>query len=178
MFRKEFIVVSIIVVLVFIFGIYISQNQSKLETEYPQQAIELESTDFMLSYNNNTLQIGSSESADVFKVFPHGDMLGLSTIYSPTNLDCLFTFTEHSDILHKVHISDDQLITARGLKVGDSFESVVDKYGNSYAWVHKVGNHEDFDAVYGSDNNCCIVFQVRNGLVTKIILQKDPPGRL
>jgi len=178
MFRKEFTFVTIIVVLVFIFGIYISQNQAKLETEYPQHAIELENTDFMLSYNNNTLQIGSSASTDVFNVFPQGEMLGLSTIYSPTNLNCLFTFTEHSDILHKVHISDDQLKTAREVTVGDSFESVVDKYGKSYSWVHKVDNSEDFDAVYGSDHNCCIVFQVRNGLVSKIILQKDPPGRL
>ncbi|MDD3852100.1 MAG: hypothetical protein PHD40_00415 [Syntrophomonadaceae bacterium] len=178
MFRKEFTVVIIIAVLVFIFGVYISQNQAKLVTEYPQQSIELEDTDFMFTYNNNTLKIGSSASADVLKVFPHGEILGLSTIYSPNDLDCLFTFTEHSDILHKMHISDDQIITARGAKVGESFDSVVDKYGQSYASVHKVDNLHDFDAVYGNDNNRCIVFQVRGGLVTKIILQKDPPGRL
>ncbi|MGI5879724.1 MAG: hypothetical protein ACOX6L_03900 [Syntrophomonadaceae bacterium] len=178
MYRKEFTFVTIIVVLVFIFGIYISQNQAKLETEYPEQNIALDNTDFMLSYNNNTLQIGSSASAAVFNTFPHGEMLGLSTIYSPTDLDCLFTFTEHSDILHKVHISDDQLLTARGVKVGDSFDSVVDKYGKYYSRVHKVDNQEDFDAVYGSDNNRCIIFQVRDGILTKIILQKDPPGRL
>ena len=96
----------------------------------------------------------------------------MSTIYRPDNLDCLLTFTEEENILHKAHINDPGLCTSRGIKLGDSMTRVVDTYGKNYASVFESGNQKDIDMVYGYDNNNSIVFQIRNNKVNKIILQK------
>lgn len=171
--RREYRAIIIIVILAALIGLYVVSTRSTLNIEYPEQLLVLADSDFTLNYNGYTIQIGQTPGEKVMSIFPEGKMLGISTVFSAGTDKILFTFTEDENIVHKVHIESPNLPTSRGSQVGDSFAAVTDAYGDNYAWVN-AGNRSDFDAVYGTDNNRCIVFQVRDDKVQRIILQLDP----
>lgn len=173
-FKNQYLIIITIVVVVYALGFYIANNQEPLDIMYPSEDTILNNDDFLVSFPKGELEIGSSSWEVVEQVLPEGKILGMSTIYSPQNIDCLLTFTEDENMLCKLHISDASIVTNRNVKVGDEFSVVIGAYGNNYASVSKKGNKTDFDAVYGADNSNSIVFQVRDNKVSKIILQKDP----
>lgn len=173
--KTEHLIVILTVVVVYVFGFYIANNQDPLDIVYPVEETILDSNDFLIELASGTLSIGSSTWDEVIEVLPEGKMLGMSTIYSPADIDALLTFTEDENILCKLHITDPNIVTSRNVKVGDTFDKVVESYGSNYASVARKGHSEDFDAVYYStDNDNSIVFQIRNNVVERIILQKDP----
>ncbi|NLB88423.1 MAG: hypothetical protein GX790_04235 [Syntrophomonadaceae bacterium] len=173
--KKEYLIILITVVLVYAFGFYIANNQDPLDIVYPNEDAILDSNDFLVEFANGKLAIGSSSWEEVVQVFPEGKMLGMSTIYSPANIDALLTFTEDENILCRLHITDPSIATSRNIKTGDSFSKVVETYGPNYASVSKRGNKDDFDAVYYcKENDNSIVFQIRNNVVERIVLQNDP----
>lgn len=171
--RREYRAVIVIVILAALIGLYVISTRSALNMEYPDQFLVLADSDFILEYNGHAIQIGQTPGEEVMAVFPEGKMLGISTVFSAGTDKILFTFTEDENIVHKVHIESPNLATSRGSQVGDSFAAVTNAYGDDYAWVN-AGNRKDFDAIYGTDNNRCIVFQVRDDKVQRIILQLDP----
>lgn len=172
--KNQYLIIIAIVIAVYAFGFYIASNQEPLDIVYPTEDTILENNDFLVEFANGKLAIGSSSWEEVVQVFPEGKMLGMSTIYSPANIDALLTFTEDENILCILHISDPSITTSRNVKTGDTFSKVVEEYGPNYASVSKAGNKVDFDAVYGTDNGGSIVFQVRNNVVNRIVLQNDP----
>lgn len=172
--RREAIAIIIIIFITAIIGGLVVNSRVQLNYHYPDQFLLLEDGDFKLTWQQHAVQIGSTPGEEVMKQFPQGHMLGISTIFSTTpDNSLLFTFTEKDNIVYKAHIESADLTTSRGVRAGDSFNKAIQLYGESYAWVD-AGQSEDFDAVYGSDNSRCIVFQVRNGLIQRIVLQNDP----
>jgi len=169
--KKEYRIVLLIVAFAAIIGFISSSHRSKLEVVYPEQNAILTDQDFRIETNNGILQIGNSCFDEVKSIFPEGQILGMSTIYKPKTLDCLLTFTEDENILHKMHINTPVLNTSRGVKVGDPFAKAVEKYGKDYAYVKLSGKAGDFDAVYGNNDN--IIFQVRKNSIVKIVLEKE-----
>ena len=172
--RYQYLIVIMIVVVVYAFGFYIANHQDPLDIVYPDTDTILGKNDFLVDFSTGQLKIGISDWDEVVQVLPQGKMLGMSTIYSPENLDILLTFTEDENILCKLHISDSSIMTNRAIKVSDPFSKVVEAYGPNYASVSKKGDKDNFDAAYGADNSTSIIFQIRNNLVSKIILQRDP----
>lgn len=170
---REYWTVALVVTVAAIIGLTVVSSKTPLNIHYPEKLVALEDADFRLTLGDHTFQVGQTPGETIMNALPQGKMLGLSTIYSVDQSRLLFTFTENENIWHKIHIETPQLITARGSRVGDAFAAVKSRYGESYAWVD-AGSEDDYDAVYGSDNNRCIVFQVRQGLVQRIILQNDP----
>lgn len=171
--QREIKIIAIIIAAAACIGAMVAGSKEPLNIHYPEQFAVLADEDFQLTWQDHTLDIGSTPGETVMDYYPDGYMLGLSTIFSLNKDNILFTFTEDENILHRVHIENPDLPTSRGIRVGDSFESVIERYGSQYAWVDN-GQADDFDAVYGSDNSRCIVFQVRDGLIKRIVLQNDP----
>lgn len=171
--RREIKIIAIIIAIAACIGAVVACTREPLNIHFPEQFAELSDQDFVLVWRDHTLNVGSTPGETVMEYYPDGHMLGLSTIFSLNNDGILFTFTEDENILHRAHIENPALSTSRGVHVGDSFQLVIDRYGNQYAWVDN-GQADCFDAVYGSDNSRCIIFQVREGLVKRIILQNDP----
>lgn len=137
------------------------------------QLAVLDDQDFRLEWRSHAVQIGSTPGQTVMEYYPYGYMLDNSTIFNLAEDHVLFTFSEEENILQKAHIENPDLPTFRGIRVGDSFDSVIDQYGQQYARVDS-DSADDFDAVYGSVNSRCIVFQVRHGQVKHIVLQDIP----
>ncbi|MEN6348996.1 MAG: hypothetical protein ABFD08_06325 [Syntrophomonas sp.] len=169
--KKQYTIIILAVILVAASAYLISRNQEKLQTIRPAQETILEDQDFVIDTGNGILRIGTSPRDEVMKIFPQGKKLGMSTIYRPATVDCLLTFDRAEELLQKMHLYNADLATSRGIKVGDSFSKVVEKYGKNYASVSLPGNTKDFDAVYGKVNN--IIFKVNDNKVTTIILQKE-----
>ncbi|HZK43568.1 MAG TPA: hypothetical protein VFC73_04700 [Syntrophomonadaceae bacterium] len=172
--RNQYLIVIAIIVLVYSFGFYIAKNQEPLEVTYPNEDAILDNEDFMINFPDGKLAVGLSDWFEVENVLPEGKMLGMSTVYSPKDIDCLLSFTKKENILYKLHLENTDIITNRNIKTGDPFSKVIDAYGPNYSSVSKKGNKNNFDATYGADNNNNIVFQVRNNVVNKIILQSNP----
>lgn len=172
--RREMKIIAVIIAAAACIGAIVAVNTEPLNVHYPDQFAVLTDQDFQLIWKDHTLNIGSTPGEAIMEFYPYGYMLGISTIFSLNKDDILFTFTEDENILHKAHIENPALPTARGVHVGDSFQTVIDSYGNQYGWVDN-GQADDFDAVYGDDNSRCIVFQVREGVIKRIVLQNDPP---
>ena len=171
-FRREYIYVIIIIITVFVIGAVIAATKPGLEIIYSKEILILEASEYIIEVPEGSIQVGSTHYDEIVKLFPEGHILGRSTIYSPDNLDCLFTFTKKENILNKVHITTDTIKTARGIQVGDPLDAVIKAYGPDYSWVYEKKNPQDFDMVYGHDNNNSIVFQIRDNIVSKIVLQK------
>ena len=171
--RRELKIIAVVIVVVACIGALVAFTQEPLNIHYPDEFAVLTDQDFQLIWRDYTLNNGSTPGETIMEYYPDGYMLGLSTVFSLSKDNILFTFTEDENILHRAHIENPALSTSRGVHVGDSFQLVIDRYGNQYAWVDN-GQADCFDAVYGSDNSRCIIFQVREGLVKRIILQNDP----
>jgi hypothetical protein len=171
--RREIVIIVVIIVVAFCLGLSVAGSRDSLNVHYPDQFAVLDDEDFELAWRNHEIHVGSTPGETVMELYPFGYMLGISTIFSLNEDNILFTFTEEENILHKAHIENPDLPTYRGIRVSDPFDLAVEQYGEQYAWVDN-GNPDDFDAVYGSDNSRCIVFQVRNGVITRIVLQNDP----
>lgn len=171
--RREVLIIIIIVAVTACLGLSVAGSRDSLNIHYPDQFAVLDDEDFQLGWRDHTVNIGSTPAETVMEYYPFGYMLGISTIFSLDKDNVLFTFTEEENILQKAHIDNPDIFTYRGIQVSDPFNLVVKQYGEQYAWVDN-GSPDDFDAVYGSDNSRCIVFQVRDGLVKRIVLQNDP----
>ncbi|MBC7075461.1 MAG: hypothetical protein H5T98_05215 [Syntrophomonadaceae bacterium] len=169
--RKEYYIVLLVVAVAVIIGSAIASSRSQLEVIYPEKETVLSPQDFVIDTDLGTLYIGNSTWNEVKNIFPQGKILGMSTIYRPENLECLLTFSEDENILQKMHIDTKTISTSRGIRLEDPFARVIEAYGENCAYVRLQGETSNFDAVYGNDDN--IVFQVRNGKVKRIILQKQ-----
>ncbi|MEN6325656.1 MAG: hypothetical protein ABFD18_05550 [Syntrophomonas sp.] len=168
---KEYALIIFFVILIAGAAYYISQDHVRLQTVVSKNQVVLDEQDFLVKIGQNNLSIGTSTRDEVLKIFPQGKTLGMSTIYKPKNSDCLLTFNRDEEILQKLHILSQDIPTKRGVKVGDSFTLVKEKYGPNYSSVGYPGKPKDFDAVYGAGNN--IIFQVRDDKVKAIILQYE-----
>ncbi|MEN6463415.1 MAG: hypothetical protein ABFC94_18860 [Syntrophomonas sp.] len=169
--KKEYMMVLVLLLLILGAGLIMSSRHSELVFKYPDHPAILNTNDFSVNTGNGILEIGKSSFADVAKLYPQGRTLGMSTVYSPKNSGCLFTFSKKSNILITIHINTNQTSTFRHITLNDSFASVVKAYGKNYARVSQKGDTANFDAVYGAESS--IVFQIRNNLVKKIIIQKE-----
>jgi len=171
-FKKPIFIIIIAIATVAGIELWLQDSLSELKVVYPEQPAILDNNDFSLDTGQGLLSLGVSSWDDVQQIWPQGKNLGMSTIYKPANTDLLITFTKEENILTKVHLNDDQFSTFRGIKVGDDFSLVKKAYGDNYAFIEDPGNSDNFDAVYGEDNDNSIVFQVRNNTVSKIVIQR------
>ncbi|MGI5921740.1 MAG: hypothetical protein ACOX6I_08400 [Syntrophomonadaceae bacterium] len=169
--KKEYMVVLIILLLAVATGFFMSSRHSRLVMKYPDQQAKLTEDDFSIITARGVLKVGSSSFAEVTRLYPQGKTLGMSTVYAPENSGCLFTFSKKENILIKIHIDSSEVSTFRHITVNQPFTKVVTAYGNNFARVSQQNDTDNFDAVYGSDDS--IVFQVRDNMVKKIIVQKE-----
>ncbi len=172
--KYQILCVIAIVVIVYTIGFYIANNQEPLEVVYPSEDTILSIDDFTVNLPQGQVIVGSFAWDEVKHILPNGKTLGRSTIYSPVDFDCLFTFSKKENILSRIHISEEEVFTSRDICIGDNFDKVVTAYGENYSSVSKVGNTKDFDVAYGADNNSSIFFHIRDNKVNKIILQNEP----
>ncbi len=172
--RYQYLIVITIVVVVFSAGFYIANDQEAIEIVNPKEDTILNIDDFSVNLPQGQVVIGSFAWEEVNHLLPEGETLGRSTIYSPRNLDCLFTFTKKENILCRIHINEPGVFTSRNIGVGDRFDDVIAAYGGNYGSVAKVGNETDLDIAYGADSKSSIYFHIRDNIVSKIILQNEP----
>jgi len=169
--KKEFFGVLLIVLLAVVVGLWLISDRPVVEIIKAEKEMFLDKEDFYVSTDNGTIKVGESSWEDIKKLFPGGKMLGMSTIYQSKDGDCLFTFSEDENLLVIMHIESGDYATARGIKIGDSFARISEKYGPDCARVIMPNKAEDFDLVYGGEDN--IVFQIRDNVVKRIVLEKE-----
>jgi hypothetical protein len=165
--KKRYIIPSIFIT-VFLIAVVITVLQQRPVSEYPDQLTILEQSDFVIPGSDPVLMVGEADLGDVSLQFPGGNMLGRSGVYRPASDNAMFTFTRKTNILNKIDIIAPGLETARAVSVNDSFDKVVDAYGDGYIRSYYKSDPQTFDAVYGENN--CIVFHVVNNIVDKIII--------
>ncbi len=172
--KYQILCVIAIVVIVYTVGFYIANHQEPLEIVYPPEDTILSIDDFTVNLPQGQVMVGSFAWDEVKHILPNGKTLGRSTIYSPVDFDCLFTFSKKGNILSKIHISEQQVSTSRNICIGDNFDKVVTAYGENYSYVSKVGDTTNFDVAYGADNDSSIFFHIRDNKVNKIIVKNEP----
>lgn len=172
--QRQYVLVLSLVAIVVAFGLWTASRAPKLQVEIPQGTNNIHTQDMQVVTAAGVVTIGESTSQEVAALFPAGKTLGMSTVYYDQGQGCTFTFTK-LDKLKVMHIENPQLPTARGVRVGDSLDpTVIGAYGSNYGYAKKPGSDDEIDVAYG-DNNGGVIFQVRDNVVTKIILQKEPP---
>lgn len=167
--KNDYLFIILVVLVVTGIALYSSSRYQRLITEYPEQLTHLETTDFVLEHQAQPIQLGKSTGAEVQKIYPQGQTLGMSSVYRPSGEKVTFTFTKHSDVLTTVDITGPGLKTARGIAVNDPFTKVLDIYGPGYVKSYLKRDPQTYDAIYDSENY--IVFHVKNGIVERIVLQ-------
>jgi hypothetical protein len=142
--------------------------QQRPVSEYPDQLSRLNSSDFVIAGTNPVLMVGEANLGDVSLQFPGGKMLGRSGVYRPADINVLFTFTRKTNLLNKIDINGPGLATTRSISVNDSFDKVVEAYGDGYVRSYYKTDPQTFDAIYGEEQ--CIVFNIKNNQVKRIVI--------
>lgn len=172
MFKKEYLYVAMIVILTSSLAVFIASKRPEVTMEYPKERITFQARDFTVNTINGQLMVGKSHWDEAVDLFPKGKRLGMSTLYQPENLEVYLTFSEDEDILIAAHLESPDISTYRGIKVGDAASKVKETYGNNYVLIYgedyKAGN---YDLLYGKNDGNTVIFQVRNEVVHKIVLQ-------
>lgn len=172
--QRQYVLVLSLVAIVVAFGLWTASRAPDLQVQIPKGQNDIQSGDMQVQTSSGTVTVGESTPDEIAAQFPNGKTLGMSTVYFDQSQGCTFTFTK-LDKLMVMHIENPQLSTARGIKVGDTLEpAVIMAYGADYGYAKKPGSNQVIDVAYG-DNNGAVIFQVRDNVVTKIIIQKEPP---
>lgn len=166
--KKEYIVVAIIfVAAMLMFSLY-SRNHVNIIRETPDQLAVLTENDMTAASPSGKLVVGKSTREEAIKIYPGGTDLGRSGVYRPKDLDCLLTFSRSEDVLIRMDIGVSDITTSRGIKANDSFDKVVELYGNGYTKAYDKDKPQIFDAYYGADQY--ILFKIEDNLVNKIYI--------
>ncbi len=175
MFKKEYLYVSLAIILVISIAVLVASRSPEIDIVYPEERLVLQPEDFVVNTDNHQLTVGQTNWDEAIKIFPDIKRLGGSTVYHPEAFPMYLTFSEDENILIAVHIFGDSAATSRDITVGDSPEKAVQQYGKNYVRfsVEDSGN-EDYDMLYGENNGNTVIFQVRNDKITKIIIQHIP----
>lgn len=172
MFKKEYLCVAFIAVFAVSLAVYIGSRSPEVTIEYPKERITFQAQDFSVDMVNGQFTVGETSWDEAMKLFPEGKKLGLSTLYRPDNMGLYLTFSEDENILIAAHIESADVSTHRGIKVGDTAAQVINAYGNNYLLIYgddyKAGN---YDLLYGKNDGNTVIFQIRNEIVHKIVLQ-------
>lgn len=166
--KKESMLVIFIFITAVLICIMISSHHANIITDYPDQPTVLSENDMQVSAPSGILTVGKSTRDQVMNIYPDGNNLGRSGIYRPNELDCLLTFSRNEDVLIRIDIGLCDLSTSRGIKVNDSFDKVIEKYGKGYIKAYDKDKPQIFDAYYGSDQY--ILFKVEDNIVKMIYI--------
>jgi len=166
--KKEAWIVALVVLAAVILFSYISSTHAEVILEKPPETAALSADDFTFSTPAGTLTVGQSSRSEAMLVYPQGENLGRSGVYRPKDLDCLLTFTKHEDILVRMDLGPGSSATAREIRVGDTFDQVVDKYGSNFTKAYDKVTPNIFDAYYGADRY--ILFKIKDNIVHKIYI--------
>lgn len=169
--RREAIIVAAIVGISILAGLLLTLGRSEIPV-ISGQTQALNTSDFILNIDDKRLEVGTSSWAAAAAVFPGGKTMGMSTVYSTAPDDYLLTFTEKDNILCKADVYTSAITTYRDLKAGMTFAQVKKAYGNNYVRIGKKNRMQDFDIVYGTDENH-IVFNIKNDKVWRIVVQRE-----
>ena len=164
--KKEYIVVVIIFVAAVLMFTMFSRNHADIIRETPNQAAILTDNDMTVASPAGKLVVGKSTREEAMKIYPDGNDLGRSGVYRPKDLDCLLTFSRAEEVLIRMDIGVSDIATSRGVKANDSFDKVVELYGDGYTKAYDKNKPQVFDAYYGADQY--ILFKIENNLVKKI----------
>jgi hypothetical protein len=172
--QRQYVILLMLVALVVVFGLWTASQAPELQVRIPSGGNDIQASDMQIRTASGLVVVGESDSQQVAALFPDGKALGMSTVYFDRSQGCTFTFTK-MDKLKVMHIENPGLATWRGIKVGDTLDpAVIAAYGPNYGYAKKPDSHQAIDVAYG-DNDGGVIFQVRDNVVTKIILQKEPP---
>lgn len=166
--KKEYTVVAIIFLAAVLIFSLVSRNHADIIRETPNQPAILADNDMVVVSPSGNIVVGKSTRDEVMMVYPEGNNLGRSGVYRPKDLDCLLSFSKHEDVLIRVDIGFCDLSTSRGIKANDSFNKVVELYGNGYTKAYDKDKPHIFDAYYGSDQY--ILFKIEDNLVKQIYI--------
>lgn len=171
MFKKEYLYVSLAIILVISLAVFIVSRSPQIETVYPEERLILPPDDFIICADEEQFIVGQTSWDEAMIIFPAGKMLGKSTVYHPDGLPVYLTFSEDENILIGVHIFGPGLATSRGVAVGDSPDQAVQQYGENYVrFSQKNSSNQDYDMLYGENDNT-VIFQIRNEIIDKIVIQ-------
>ncbi len=172
LFKREYIYVSLIIIMVISIAVFMGGRSSTIDIEYPQERLVLESEDFVIDTDKGQFTVGQTDWDEAMAIFPDGKKLGGSTVYHPDGLPVYLTFSEDENILIAVHIFGSGFATSRGITVGNSPEKAVQQYGKNYVrFSERNSSNKDYDMLYGENDGNTVIFQIRNDSIAKIIVQ-------
>ncbi len=172
MFKKEYMYVSLLIIMVISIAVFVGGQSSTIEIEYPEERLVLQPSDFVINTDKDHLTVGQTDWEEAMNVFPDGKKLGGSMVYHPDGLPVYLTFSEDESILIAVHVFGTGLATSRGITVGDSPDKAIQQYGPNYVrFSEKDSDNKDYDMLYGQNDGNTVIFQIRDAKISKIIVQ-------
>lgn len=172
--KKESLIVLFIFLTVVLGWAWYSNVHSEIIVEKTDQPIAFTENDFSISAPSGIISVGKTTREEALKIYPEGDNLGRSGVYRPKGKDFLMTFSRNEEVLNKMDIVVSDLSTFRGIKVNDSFDKVVEKYGLNYSKAYEKNTPHIYDAMYGN-NQQYILFKVQDNSVKKIVIGHSIP---
>jgi len=171
--REGWLVVGLLLIAV-IAGLCITLSSPTAHVEYAQEALQLHENDFSIRNGTAVIRVGTDTLTRVERDFGKGRFLGMSTVYEPPSRDFRLRFPKKQDTVWIFDTTRPGFYTARGIQIGDGIDKVIQAYGEHYSKVMLEGNDVDYDLVYGSYGQGTITFHCHHGVVTRIVVSRDP----
>ncbi len=164
--NKKGMIIALIIVLVVIVGavvIYFATNKSddSLQTSSTTEeafSVKLDGVEIVPGTEFQMSEI--SEEADVAEI-PSCAFEGTDKVYTYSNVEIVVAKINGKDTVYSLYFIDDTMQTAEGVKITDSKDVMIEKYGNDY------DNTLENRYIY-KKNNVELSFIVENDVITGI----------
>lgn len=137
------------------------------ENKVVQSTSNIESEKFEMKYENIEITPGMvfdknklNEEVKVSEI-PSCAFDGTDNVYTLSNLEITVANIDGEDRVYSVYFLDDEVETNEGVKITDSKQKMIDKYGNNYE--QRLGNQFTY-----TKGNVELTFIIENEIITSI----------
>ncbi len=167
---KKGIIVAIIIVLIVGIGIFVVMNNNNTKTEVSNQEEtvkeEPKSIEYEFTYQGKTIKV--NEVMDKEKIGPENSFYevpscafeGMDKIYEYEHFEIETYMDQEKERIYSIYFTDTKQTTTEGVCVSDSYDKMVETYGNDYK---KDGTQYTY-----TNEDTCLEFIVENDVITSI----------
>lgn len=159
-----FLIISIVIIITCV-GLIMKNDKEKAEKDKNED--NNDKTTFSIKYKDVEIVPGTEFSADkiaeeaALSEIPSCAFNGTDKVYTYENFEIIIASVDGKDTVYSVYFDNDEVETTEGVKVTDTKEIMIEKYGNEYK--QELGNKYIY-----TKGNVELSFIVESDIITAI----------
>ena len=159
--KKNVILISCIIIIIAIVGIAFISTNKKSEDKPNQQSFSIKYNGIEIAPGTEFKEENIKEKAEITEI-PSCAFEGTDKVYTYENIEITVAKIDGKDKVYSVYFIDETPETAEGVKISDSKDLMIEKYGTDYK--EELGNKYTY-----TKGNVELSFIIENDTITSIV---------